>query len=213
MVCTDEEGNIAYSVTNSYTSDGLLDTKTTDWGDSISWERYTYDDQGNVLSFQSGNEDEIWADDVYKNTYDNGKLVDVQTYQDDVLRWNEQYDADGNLVLAVNYEYNGSESSRDVYTYENGRLLLRVSFFNGEEILRHEYTYNDAGQLTKLSYFDKGELYSSQIYLYEDSSLVGVKLYTQEELEATYILSYETADVTNAQAKKLQALYDAFLDI
>ena len=211
-VCTDGDGNVQYSSTNTYTSAGLLETSTTNWGDGSSWYTYTYDDQGNKLSERSGSGEEIWADVTYNNIYEAGKLVEVQANQDGRLRWSERYDADGNLIAEYSFDDDGEAFSYTVYTYENGKLKLRVIYNEEDESFREEYTYNADGQLTEVRSFDEGELHGSEAYTYENGSLVNVKLYDHEELEGEYTLSYEKADVSDAQAEKLTALYTLLME-
>jgi YD repeat-containing protein len=211
-VTTDAEGNTLYSSTKTYTAEGWLESSVEDWGESTDWESYTYDEHGNPLTYQSGSGDDVWTDAVYENSYDNGALVEIKTYLDGNLHWVERFDAAGNLLEEISYDYDGNEDSRDVYTYENGRLVKKVIIYAGEESFREEYSYNDAGQLTQKSSFDEGEFQGSEVYTYENGSLVKLELYDHEELEGQYLLSYKKANVTAEQAEKLAALYETILE-
>lgn len=207
-VTTDAAGEVTYSKTSTYTAEGWLETTK----DNYSWETYTYDEYGNALTYRSGSGDEVWSDTSYENSYADGKLTEVKTYQDGRLRRSEHYDADGNMVEECDYDEDGTVWSRDTFTYENGKLMLRVIFFEGEESSRYEYTYNAAGQLTEKRAFEEGEPQGSEVYTYENGSLTDVKLYDHEELEGQYILSYKKANVSEKQAEKLLALYETVLE-
>ena len=112
----------------------------------------------------------------------------------------------GNLSIM---DEDGNIWHRDTFTYENGKLMLRVVFSNGEESFREEYTYNAAGQPTEKRSFDEGHLHGRTVYTYENGSLVNLKLYDHEELEGEYTFSYKKANVSAEQAEKLLALYES----
>lgn len=211
-VTVDAEGNTVHSSIKTYTAEGWLESSVDDWGDSTDWERYTYDEHGKPLTYQSGSGDDVWTDAVYENSYDNGVLTEVKTYLEGYLHWIERFDAAGNLLEEISYDYDGNEDSRDVYTYENGRLVKRVIIYAGEESFRDEYSYNDAGQLTQKNSFDEGEFHGSEVYTYENGNLVSVKLYDHEELESEYTLNYKNANVSDEQAEKLTVLYETIIE-
>ena len=204
-VTTNAAGEVTYSKTSTYTAEGWLETTK----DNYSWETYTYDEHGNPLTYRSGSGDEVWSNTAYENSYADGRLTEVKVNQDGYPRWSERYDADGNLVEECSYDEDGNIWHRDTFTYENGKLMLRVIFSNGEESFREEYTYNAAGQLTEKRSFDEGHLHGRTVYTYENGSLVNVKLYDHEELEGEYTFSYKKANVSAEQAEKLLALYES----
>ena len=215
-VSTDGEGTVLYSRSNTYTPEGWLESSVSSFADEnggyITYERYTYDEQGNALSYISGSGDEIWTIIVFENIYDGDRLSEVKTYEDGILQWCEQYDADGNLVTELSYGSEGEVFSREEWTYENGKPVRRVITNDGVESYREEYTYNADGQLVELRAFDEGEYHGGEVYTYENGDLVNLKLYDHETLEGEYTLNYRKVTVSEEQAQKLAALYATMME-
>jgi antitoxin component YwqK of YwqJK toxin-antitoxin module len=215
-VTTDGEGNILSFRANTYTAQGLLEYSFSSFADEIgnytTYEQYTYDDHGNILRYISGSGDEIWTIIVFENIYDGDRLSEVKTYEDGILQWCEQYDADGNLVTELSYGSEGEVFSREEWTYENGKPVRRVITNDGVESYREEYTYNADGQLVELRAFDEGEYHGGEVYTYENGDLVNLKLYEHETLEGEYTLNYRKVTVSEEQAQKLAALYATMME-
>jgi len=96
-------------------------------GGGDEWEElFTYDNEGNVLSYTNLN----W-NSVYEYTYLNGNMVEENDYYDGTLEYTYilEYDSSGRLVLR--YRLNDS-FNRDVYEYTND--LMREIDYDGDLI-------------------------------------------------------------------------------
>lgn len=207
-------GEAMYSTVNTYNAQGkLISAVTTELDGNQSWERYTYDDRGNMTSVQYGSGEETWFDTTYENIYDGDKLIQVKSYEEDVLRQSASYDAQGNTVLEIQYTPEGDEVFRTEYTYENGKLLREVHMVGGEEHYRQENVYNDAGELVEIRYINEGGYESNTVITYEKGQYASIKAYDAGELEMEYVFTYRDVSVSPEQAAKLTELYKAIPDI
>ena len=203
---TNAAGEVTSMVVNTYTPEGWLESVT----DQFGWERYAYDEHGNVIRRSEGVGDMEWVVYTYENTYENGKLKEVKGYCGGDLYECQQYDAQGNLVLSLIYS-EGEVEYRDVYTYQDGKQLAAVYFWKDTELYRRENVYNEAGQLITSSYIENGECTSREAYVYDNGKLVCMKSYDQEVLDGETRIFYAKADVSEEQAEKLTALYDTLM--
>lgn len=203
---TNAAGEVTSMVVNTYTPEGWLESVT----DQFGWERYAYDEHGNVVRRSEGVGDMEWVVYTYENTYKNGKLKEVKSYCGGDLYECQQYDAQGNLVLSLIYS-DGEVEYRDVYTYQDGKQLAAAYFWKDTELYRRENVYNEAGQLITSSYIENGECTSHEAYVYDNGKLVAMKSYDQEVLDGETRIFYEKADVSEEQAEKLTALYDTLM--
>ena len=168
-----------------YDDEGKLFSSSYDSNDG--WSNSSYDDYGNILETFSGEGDQLSGDEIttsYENTYDNGKLVDVKIYENDVLDAREQYDHAGNQTRYITYDGDDDQ--------ENFRI---------------EWDYDDNGKLTRylVRYVD-GEMgyENTTTYNYDENGLLTcMSEYYYDELTAEYTPVYETVEVTEEQAEKI----------
>lgn len=191
----------------TYNADGKVETEISILGDGDeSWTKYTYDEHGNVLTEKSGSGEEEYSSSTYENTYDGSKLTEVKVYSNGELSEHTKYDADGNEIWYASY-YNGTETNRAEYTYENSKLVKLVRYSAGEEIYKQLNTYNADGKLTERSItYSDGEIFR-QVYTYnETGDVTGMKAYDGDELSGEYTLTYESVTVSKETAKKIAAV-------
>lgn len=215
-----EDGELSYECRYTYTADGKLEREAfiNKDGDEESYTEKTYDQQGNVLSVKvdgmlSG------SYETYENIYEDGKLVEVKVYdqweQDGALVSHRKYDREGNEVLVVMYDgETGEEWSRDESTYENGKLVKKVTYYEGKEEAIALYTYNSDGKLTERSYTPTGESSQRRVYTYnENGDLVGLKAYEGDETISEYTMIYKSVSVSEEVAERIRetnALLESF---
>lgn len=206
-----EDGELSYECRYTYTDDGKLEREAyiNKDGDEESYTENTYDQQGNLLSVKvdgmlSG------SYETYENIYQDGKLAEVKVYDqwelDGALVSHRKYDSGGNEVLVVMYDgETGEEWSRDESTYENGKLVKKVTYYEGKEEAVTLYTYNSDGKLTERSYTPAGENTQRRVYTYgNDGELTGVKAYDGDELISEYTMTFETVTVSKEVAQKIK---------
>lgn len=213
-VTTLSDGSKDFYRERTYTAEGWLESSTYGWGEQSPCYRevYTYDDYGNKLTQLLYIDDACHSEITYENSYEDGKLRQIKTWQNGMLAWGESYDADGNLIAEDSYNDQGEVFSTTAYTYENGKLMLRSISSDGVESSRQEYTYNEAGQLVEVCHFDEGHTHGRDVYAYKNGVLVNVKLYDHTELEGEYTLSYQRAEVSEELSEKLTAMYEAMME-
>lgn len=193
--------------TYTYTATGKMATKV-----EVRYEENTehyntafaYDEHDNLLS-RTTVSNYGTSTDTYENTYDeNGKLVEVQVYNDGTLKTYKKYDTDGNLLVKSRYDYEGNEDNRIVYTYENGNLVKEVSYSGDEECTVEVRTYNAEGNLIELSYTDLSGTWC-KVYTYnQNGAVTGTKLYRNDELYEECFLIYENVTVSKETAEKME---------
>lgn len=175
----------------------LVDQDYDEDGNKSERREYTYDKDGNQLSYTKYNEDGE-VDWKYVYTYDeDGNMLTEQSYTDDEMDYEitYTYDEHGNLLTERNE--NGEEDWENTYenTYENGKLtevkaycdgtlsgvtqydsdgneILSIRYFDEEEESRAEYTYENGKLVTSVDYW-YGEESSRCEYTYdEDGKLI-----------------------------------------
>ena len=194
-----------------YNADGKLEIRYSRWSDDEeeSWTKYIYDEYGNVAKELSGCGEEEYNTTIYRNVYENGKLVEIgilnaagELY--DLTR----YDADGNVILSASY-YDGEEYYRTEYIYENGKQMKQIGYNNGEESYRQENTYNADGLIMERTVVRENST-SRQVYTYNGKGLpTSYKAYDGDELVGEAAITYETVTVSKETAKKIEAIIDA----
>ena len=106
--------------------------------------------------------------------------MEVKVYDDEnqLTDWTK-YDSEGNEIFYASY-WDGEESYRYEYTYENGKQVKQVRYYEGEKSSESTATYDNAG------------------------NLINVKAYTDGELNQEITIEYEAVKVTKEQAGKLE---------
>lgn len=206
-----EKGELSTEYTYTYNEKGLLEQETQKWGETELRTSYTYDEQGNTLTVTSSEGDEIWSNDRYENTYENGILVKVKVYNsDDELQESIDYDADGNRILYVGY-WDGEEYYREESIYENGKLVKENSYNDGVLSYEKTITYNEAGQILEeySRYLSEDGSESKTVNTYNEQGLLtGSKEYHDGKLSCESTIEYEAVQVTKEQAQTLNKIND-----
>ena len=123
-----------------YTTDGSVDTRT----------EYTFDDQGNMLTY------------LYKYYYDGT----FSTYKSTL-----QYNEANQLVAEWSY-YNDEETYRADYTYdEQGNLLTSWAYYDDDvSVASYENKYTN-GKLTEIRCTKDGELQSVRLFDFDGNEI------------------------------------------
>lgn len=208
----DKDGNVIHHTSNTYTPEGWLAREEYSYGeDEVNWITHTYDSYGNKTSQKSGQGEDVWSEETYENIYNGDKLVEVKAYDaQDKLSTCEKYDSDGNLIQSIIYSDMGTAHACTEYTYQNGKLVLRLEKWGEDEEYRTEYDYNDAGNVTEVRYtstYGEESSNSKQVFTYENGVVSNVKAYENGELEVEYIFNYRKATMSKEQAEKLAEIY------
>ena len=128
----------------------------------------TYDERGNLLSWQS-----YTLDTRGECTYDeNGNELTQISYDADgkiKSRSESVYDEQGNRTVWVYYDGNGKESARNECTYdENGRERTWIRYDGGTFSFCLEYVYDENGnQIQTLAYEEDGTYRISETNAYD----------------------------------------------
>ena len=119
-------------------------TCTTSSGTAVM--EYTYDQQGNVLSIIASQDG-----------------VAVQTEQN-------TYDADGNLL--THELIAGDYNSKEVYTYQQGKVTKKELYRDGTLSQYEVYNYDDQGRiLSRETHLENGALWATSEYTYSEDGL------------------------------------------
>lgn len=186
IVSKEEYLNGEWDSSSQYSySDGLLSASNSFHGERCNTSKY--DAYGNILETITSEGDQLTGDEMityYHNIYDGDKLMEVDVYQDDLLKAQHRYDHAGNQTLYITYNGN-----------------------NDEENFREEADYDDSGRLIRsLTRYQDGDMgyENTTTYYYDgDGLLACMSQYYYDELTYEYIPVYEIADVTQEQAKKI----------
>ena len=233
-----QKGDAVYSVMNTYNEDALLTMEETDYGhgqkvwndekgiyeyivepvDGIvdTVKKYTYDSEGNLLTFQrelSGHkENEV----VYDYEYSNGVVISANVSGKKI---EYQYSVNGELIAAKIFLDIPETVVTQKYIYDSQGQLVEISRVNdqvlerkvtiiydnlgnliqiiveksmGQEVCRYEFTYNEMNQMmTKAKYGSENKKEEYSEYFYDkDGRIIEEKKYDDsgtKRVKYTYV--------------------------
>ena len=170
----------------------------------------TYDEQGNLLTEEYYNGDELVYRYVYTYTASGKVATDASTWNDGEEQMSTYTYDEYDNVLSITIQSNMYDTLIKEYenTYENGKLttvavyadgeldvytqfdadgneILSVSYMAGEEFFREQSVYTN-GRLVKYTCFDNGEESYSQEYTYNDNGILVRQSMTYSDGESQY---------------------------
>lgn len=201
------DGELESETRYTYTASGAVESESYTWnGQEENRTVYTYDEQDNVLTETQYIGQEVTSIKTYENTYEGGKLKEVNVYQDGELDERTVYDADENEILNANY-MDGEVFYRSETTYENGNMVKYVSYYGDEMNYCQEYTYNADGKVTERVMTDSDGETQRRVYSYNDKGeQTAVKVYEGDELQSEYSLTYQSVTVSEEVAKNIKLI-------
>lgn len=180
--------SFSYEIGYEYNEDNLLETAEAKSGDTSIEYEYTFSDKGILEEIvgkaKDGTKIKAFCDD-------DGRIESVKTY-----------DADGEVVKEVTYEYDDEgnlEEKKQVihnytylYTYENNNLVEQVVKDENEVRYRYVYSYNDKGHVTEEKTYGVGNELMTSLeyeYTYEKDKLVELVIrFEDSEGESTEVV-------------------------
>ncbi len=210
-VIYDDIWNEASETQKDYNNWGQLKKSTFSWSGSSTVTTCTYDDFGNVIRVQDGNdtknytyaydlagnvlEETVSTGYYYQYEYDdNGNLVKATTsYKGDTINYTEitqkEYDAEGKLIKSETIDEQGNLVRYHSYEYwENGNLKQSKSEESGYSFYISEYWENGK----KKSYTLNGDGDSESQTYDEEGKLMERKLYIDGKLDDYMKCRYNT---------------------
>ena len=172
---------------------------------------YTYDEHENVISCKTerkfADRDSYSYEEIYENTYEGDKLVEVKCYNDGTLEEYTKYDANGNEILRVYYfGDDGEESSRYETIYDtNGNVLKRIEKWDEKSNIT-TYTYNSKGDCIEAVETYGDEERSRITYNYDDNgNCTGLKMVRDGNVQLECTATYKEVKVSKEAAEKIAA--------
>ena len=142
------------------------------------WEKYEYDEKGNVIRteshYSSGKNKYNYKE--YTLEYDqNDRLIKKTSKgKNGSSGWVEyEYDKSGNLIKETEYELNYSIRSMRKYEYDKSGNMIKESFYTGETLdYSYKYEYDKSNRLIKETKYDnKGTSVEWKKYEYDEKGL------------------------------------------
>lgn len=162
------------------------------------YEEYEYDSEGRLLRhikhfFSSGRWEYEYDDDVNPT-----REICYETRDDEVKYWIEYrdvYDAAGNLIKRVDYDYEGNIEDVFEYTYDESGNLLQYMHnaveYNASGVI--EYEYDSAGNMTKEITVPDNQW---KEYEYDsENRIIKLTEYLHGEIKHEYGYEYRVVDV------------------
>ena len=205
-------GELEYEYTYTYTAFNKVATQIRRDNDGDeTHSTYTYDEHENVISCKTerkfADRDSYSYEEIYENTYEGDKLVEVKCYNDGTLEEYTKYDANGNEILRVYYfGDDGEESSRYETIYDaNGNVLRRIEKWDEESNIT-TYTYNSKGNCIEAVETYGDEEKSRITYSYDDNgNCTGLKMVRDGNVQLEYTATYKEVKVSKEAAEKIAA--------
>ena len=137
----------------SYNEDGnLLEERTISSAGSVSkLTTYSYDEQGNLssVSEDTDGDGEVDVVDTYTNTYELGRLVQIDLDEDSDETIDEiwTYTYEMNVLVRIDFDHNldGMPEGSEVFGYMDGRVNYHSKNYNGDGFNEIEDEYDANG--------------------------------------------------------------------
>lgn len=141
----------------SYGEDGnLLEERTISSAGSVSkLTTYSYDEQGNLISVSedTDGDGEVDVVDTYTNTYELGRLVQIDLDEDSDETIDEiwTYTYEMNVLVRIDFDHNldGMPEGSEVFGYMDGRVNYHSKNYNGDGFKEIEDEYDANGYPTR----------------------------------------------------------------
>ncbi|MEZ5197217.1 MAG: hypothetical protein R2764_12690 [Bacteroidales bacterium] len=178
----DEKGNLVLEI--KYNEEAEVDEKL----------EITYDDNGFIKeekSFFEGNE---LSDHASYERDENGVIrKSFKHYQDGTTDTiNYRYDTDGNLIEKVTVDSYDEVESKELATYENGKLILKEIYEYDELMAKETYLFDDYGNMIEHHTWSPDDGNRSYKHVYDEKgNLIQSNQYNnKEELSGKAVYSY-----------------------
>ena len=192
--------------------DGQISTIThlDDQGKTKSIDKYTYDDNGQILSNEYEDLEDSKKSSDSQYIYDEtGTLTENNQYDmQDNLEYERKYtfDSNGNLTDTSIYDINEGSTSLRHYEYDEKGNIISEDFSKGEnsDTTTYTYTYDvdgeiltatkDSGCIKTVYTFEDGKMTEEDFYIYDELKLVQKYQYTDDETTSEESASVATTE-------------------